>query len=157
MDIYKQNTHAHSVGWSTWHFEWCTKYRYKIFRKPYIKNLCFIAILESARRHTLKIIDMEVDMDHVHVICSLPMTMPPTKALHLLKGASAKILFVLVPNFRKRYPKGHLWSPGKFAASIGHITVEKAKQYLEDHHAKAIIIGIPACERSEQVARRAIL
>ncbi|TAL58391.1 MAG: response regulator transcription factor, partial [Nanoarchaeota archaeon] len=28
------------------------------------------------------------------------------------------------------------WSPGKFVASIGHITLEKAKQYLEAHHAK---------------------
>ena len=65
------------------------------------------------------------------------MDMAPTRALHLLKGYSAKILFVLIPGFRKRYPKGHLWSPGKFAASVGHITVEKAKAYLEAHHAKA--------------------
>ena len=64
------------------------------------------------------------------------MTMPPTKALQLLKGYSAKILFVLVPNFRKRYKKGHFWSQEKFAASVGHITLEKAKQYLEAHHAK---------------------
>jgi len=68
------------------------------------------------------------------------------------------VLFQLVPNFRKRYRKGHLWSQGKFVASVGHITLERAKQYLEDHHAKALTAGgIPACERSEQVARRAII
>ena len=136
MNIYQQHTHAHSVGWSTWHFEWCTKYRYKVFRQDYIKNICVIAIRETAKRYHIDILDMEVDIDHVHVIASIPLTMTPPKAVQLLKGCSARILFRLVPNLRKRYRKGHLWSPGKFMASIGHITLEKAKKYLEEHHAK---------------------
>ena len=79
---------------------------------------------------------MEVDIDHIHVIASLPTTMNPSKALNLMKGFSAFLLFKLVPNLRLRYPKGHLWSKGKFMASVGHITLENAKKYLEDHHAK---------------------
>ena len=162
MDIYQQNRHAHSVGWSTWHFEWCTKYRYKMFRKLSYNNLCVIAIQEAAKRYGIEIIDMEVDGDHVHIVCSMPLTMTPAKALHLLKGYSARLLFALVPDFRKRYPRGSIWSPGKFAASVGHITLEKAKAYLEAHHAKAFchragakhqpLIGIPAPKRSVGVA-----
>ena len=136
MSIYQQNTHAHSVGWNTWHFEWCTKYRYKIFRQNYIKNLCLIAITEAAKKYHIEILEIEVDINHVHVVTSIPMTMSPVKALNLIKGFSAYLLFKLVPNLRKRYKKGSLWSPGKFAASVGHITLENAKKYLEDHHAK---------------------
>lgn len=136
MNIYQQNTHAHSIGWNTYHFEWCTKYRYKTFRKEYIKNLCLVALSESAKRYKIKVMDMEVDTDHIHMIASLPITMNPSKALNLMKGFSAFILFKLVPNLRFRYPKGHLWSKGKFIASVGHITLENAKKYLEDHHAK---------------------
>lgn len=136
MNIYKQNTHAHSIGWNTWHFEWCTKYRYDVFKKVKLKNICFVAINEAAKRHSIGVLDMEVDIDHVHVIADLPMTMNPTKALQLLKGFSARVVFALVPNLRKRYPEGHLWSVGKFAASVGHITLENAKKYLDDHHAK---------------------
>ena len=65
------------------------------------------------------------------------MTMSPAKALNLTKGFSAYLLFKLVPNLRKRYRKGSLWSPGKFAASVGYITLENAKKYLEEHHAKS--------------------
>lgn len=126
MTVYQQNTHAHSVGWSTWHFEWCTKYRYKMLGREDIKNLCLIAICEAAKRHRMEIINLEVDADHVHVIVSIPLTMAPSKALHLLKGLTSKLMFQLVPNFRKRYSKWHLWSQGKFMASVGHITVEKA-------------------------------
>lgn len=136
MNIYQQNTHAHSVGWSTWHFEWCTKYRYKMFKQDYIKNLCLIAVNEAAKKHKIKLMEIEVDWDHVHLVASIPLTMSPSKALNLMKGLSAHLLFILVPNLRRRYPKGHLWSPGKFAASVGHITLENAKKYLEEHGAK---------------------
>jgi len=139
MNIYEQNTHAHSVGWNTWHFQWCTKYRYKVFKKEKIKNFCFVAITEAAQRHKIGVVDMEIDIDHVHVIADLPMTMDPTKALHLLKGFSARLMFSIVPRLRKTYPRGHLWSLGKFAASVGYITLENAKKYLDDHHAKALL------------------
>ena len=145
MSIYNQNRHAHSVGWNTWHFQWCTKYRYNVFKSLRLKNICVVAIEEAAKRAKIEIIDLEIDIDHVHVIANLPMTMNPTKALQLLKGFSARVVFKLVPNLRKRYPRGHLWSPGKFAASIGHITLEKAKAYLGAHHAKVLLPtqGIP--------------
>src|SRR3989344_8664609 len=138
MNIYQQNTHAHSVAWSTWHFEWCTKYRYKIFRKDYLKNLCLISIQEAAKKNNMNILEMEVDVDHVHMVVSIPLTMAPSKALNLIKGFSAYFLFKLVPNLRKRYKKGHLWSKGKFMARAGHITLENAKKYLEEHHTKSM-------------------
>ena len=136
MNIYQQNTHAHSVAWSTWHFEWCTKYRYKAFKQERIKNFCLIALEEAAKRHNIKILDLEVDLDHVHMIASLPLIMSPSRALNLIKGFSTHLIFKLVPNLKLRYPKGHLWSKGKFMASVGYITLENAKKYLEEHHAK---------------------
>ena len=110
------------------------------------KAFCELVIEEAAKRAKIDVIDLEVDVDHVHVIANLPMTMNPTKALQMLKGFSARVVFKLVPNLKKLYIRGHLWSPGKFAASVGHITLEKAKIYLETHHAKALlpITGIPA-------------
>ncbi len=139
MNHYQQNTYAHSVGWSTYHLEWCTKYRYKIFKKDYNKNLCLISINEAAKRHKIEILETEVDTDNVHMIVSLPRTMSPSNALNLIKGFSAFILLKSLPNLRKRYKKGNLWSQGKFMASVGHITLENAKKYLQDHHAKKVI------------------
>ena len=85
----------------------------------------------------------------MHVLASLPLTMTPVSAIHRLKGYTARCLFLELPKLRKLYKKGHLWSTGKFMGSVGHITLEKAKQYLEAHHAKAIISGIPARSEAE--------
>ena len=156
-NIYRQHSYNRSVGWSTWHIQWCIKYRYKIFSQVVYKNVCKVLLLEAAKRYCFELLDCEVDVDHVHVVVSLPLTMRPTTAANYLKGYTAKCLFKQFPQLRKYYKKGHLWSPGKFIGSVGHITLEKAKQYLEAHHAKRPARGIPAFSRREKVARRAIL
>ena len=45
---YEYSRQAHSVGDSFWHFEWCPKYRYKIFRKLKYKNLAEGCIKKAA-------------------------------------------------------------------------------------------------------------
>lgn len=139
MNIYRQHAYNRSVGWSTWHLQWCTKYRYKVFYTDEYRNLCKVLVHEAAKKHGFGILECEVDIDHVHVIASLPLRMNPLFALQCLKGMSAKGLFGQLPHLRRLYPKGHLWSPGKFVGSIGHITLEKAKAYVEAHHAKVIL------------------
>ena len=34
----KYERSSHAVGISMWHFEWCTKYRYKMFGKEEYRN-----------------------------------------------------------------------------------------------------------------------
>ena len=142
MNIYQQNVHAHSIGWNTWHFEWCTKYRYKLFKQEYNKNLCIIALYEAAKIAKVSILELEVQPEHIHMVVELPLTIAPVTAIQGLKSISAKILFSQYPKLRLRYPKNHLWSKGKFAMSVGNITLEKAKEYVrnqETHHAKALL------------------
>src|SRR3989344_5926370 len=136
MNIYKQHAYNRSVGWSTWHLQWCTKYRYKIFSSPERRNLCKIFLHEAAKRHNFAILDSEVDVDHIHVLASLPLTMTPSDAMQKLKGFTARCLFIEMPLLEGLYKKRHLWSPGKFMGSVGHITLETAKKYIEAHHAK---------------------
>jgi REP element-mobilizing transposase RayT len=137
-NLYRQSSQNRSIGWSTWHFEWCTKYRYKVFIRTEYKNLCKIFLYESAKKYGFNIYDCEVDVDHVHVVVSIPLTMTPVEAVMLMKGFTSKMLFIVCPSLRLDYKKKHLWSPGKFIGSVGHITLQKAKEYLQAHHAKPL-------------------
>src|SRR3989338_1545782 len=163
MDIYQQNRHNRCISWSVWHLEWCTKYRYKVFYSVVYRELCRIFVYEATKKHNFTIItsqlllhnyyftiiDCEVEIDHVHVVASLPLTMTPANALQDLKGMSSKGLFIQIPHLKRLYRRGHLWSPGKFVGSIGHITLDKAKKYLEAHHAKTPT-GIPSPNSSSE-------
>ena len=136
-NLYKKN--KHSVGISVWHFEWCTKYRYKMFRKEEQKNLITACIRRAASLHKIKILELSVQPEHVHCVVVIDLTISPARALQILKGISARIYFQKNPKARLRYPRGHLWSPGKFAASLGFIQLEEAKEYVRNqdlHHAR---------------------
>ena len=80
----------------------------------------------------MKIEELSVMSDHIHVIVEVPPTISVSKALHLLKGASSRELFKQKPNFRKRYPKGHFWSPGKFYRSVGDADIDTVMNYVKN-------------------------
>ena len=81
---------GHSVGQSLYHFEWCPKYRYNMFRGDKNKRLCETILREVAERHGIELVELSVMPDHVHAIVSIPPTMTVSRAFNLLKGASSR-------------------------------------------------------------------
>src|SRR3989344_932861 len=151
MSIYQDHAYKHGVGWSTWHFEWITKYRYKLFSDTKLQKLCEIFLCEAAKRHRFEIEELEVAPDHVHVIAKLRLNLSPAKAVQIMKGYSARMLFMVEEKHLKAFywrgiEKRSLWGDGKFIASVGHITLDKAKDYVKNHRvhdAKFNASGIP--------------
>jgi putative transposase len=124
--------------------QWVTKYRYRVFSDLKLKKLLQILLEESARRHRFEILELEIQPEHIHVLVALRPSMPPSIALQALKGYSSRVLYLLEgPKLSRWYfntgKERSLWGEGKFMGSVGHITLEKAKEYLkkqEAHHAK---------------------
>ena len=83
----------HKVGINYWHFEFTTKYRYKMFAKFKYKNLCEASIRKAAKRHNIKIHIIRVMSDHLHMMVTLPKGMSDVKAMQLLKGISSHTFF----------------------------------------------------------------
>ncbi len=132
--------HEHSVGISLWHFEWCTKYRYRIFQKEETRALLAACIRRAAFLHGIKLRELNVQPEHVHCVAALALSMSPSTALQILKGISARLFFAHKEKARLRYPRGHLWSRGKFAASLGFVQVDIVQTYVRNqdiHHAHA--------------------
>ena len=127
----------HHVGISMWEFEWKPKYAYKMFRKWKYKKLAEACIRKAASEHRIKWIELNVQPEHIQGTASIPLTMSPSKALQLLKGRSAFLFFKNHEKARLRYPKGHLWSRGRFAASLGFVQVGVVNEYVrnqDEHH-----------------------
>ena len=104
-----------------------------MFRREENKNLCEEILHEVANRHHINIQELSVMPDHIHAVVEVPSTMSVSQAFHLLKGASARELFKQKPAFRRRYPRGHFWSPGKFYRTVGDADAETVIQYVRDH------------------------
>lgn len=131
--------YSHKVGLNYWHIEFATKYRYKMFGKFKQKNMVSACIRKVAKKHNIKIHILTVMSDHIHMMVTLPRGMLDSKALMLLKGGSAYLFFRYHEKSRLRLSKGHLWSAGGCAVTIGYneyATVEKYIQNQEQHHAR---------------------
>ena len=129
--------YEHSVGKIMMHLEWCTKYRYKMFGKLEYKNLILACIRRAASLHGIKIMEINVQSEHVHCIVSVAFAFSASEVLQILKGISAKLFFQHHEKARLRYPRGHLWSRGKFASSIGFVQLDVVQNYVrnqDSHH-----------------------
>ena len=141
---------SHKVGVNVHHLEWCTKYRYEMFKQDKYKNLCKEILEETAERHRIIIRELFVMPEHIHTSIEVPPSMSQSKALQLLKGNLSYQLFRKQSKFRLRYPRGHFFSPGAFASSVGYNTVEVVDSYVrnqEDIHQMklgAFTTGSPA-------------
>jgi len=87
-----------------------------------------------ARANDLKALAIGGVADHVHVLLSLPATIPVSKAMQLLKGNSSKWLRETFPELRAQ---DFEWQEGFGAFSIGVSGVEDTIRYIqnqEEHH-----------------------
>lgn len=89
------------------------------------------AINEVGERHAIRFVELAVMSDHVHAVVSCHPSMSQSKALGLLKGGSAYLLFRKYEKLRLRYPKGHFWSPGKAGRTIGDTDKETVIEYVK--------------------------
>ena len=136
IQVTEYKHYENSVGNNLQSIQITTKCRYEMMRREQFKIYCKIAIEEACKRHKIEIKILKVMNEHIHMIVDCPRTMSVAKLLQIIKGFSAYLMFRLVPNFRKRYPKGHFWSEGYFCVSCGS-DFERAMKYIENqewHH-----------------------
>ena len=114
------------------HLQWCTKYRYKMARKEENAKLLEACIRRSASRHGIKIIELNVQPEHVHCIVLVKFDMSVSKVLQLLKGGSSYLFFRHQEKARLRYPRGHFWSEGKFASTVGFVEFSVVQNYVRN-------------------------
>ncbi|MEO7397017.1 MAG: IS200/IS605 family transposase [Ilumatobacteraceae bacterium] len=121
---------AGSVHEVNYHIVWCPKYRHNL---PIPAQVTVDTILRSvceAQGVTIKAI--MVMPDHIHLFVQTPPTISPATLVKLLKGISAKLTFEKHPELRtKLFQKGHLWSPSYYVGSVGHVTEDVVRRYVE--------------------------
>jgi putative transposase len=123
---------SHTVFNIEYHFVWVTKYRYQV-----LKGDVALRVREWVRRtceiFEIKILKGVVSKDHVHVLVSAPPTIAPSEIMRRIKGRTSSKLFEEFPRLKKRYWGRHFWARGYFCVTVGQVTEEMIKEYLEHH------------------------
>ena len=109
---------------------WITKYRYKVLTGEVALRAREL-IRQSCMSREINIVRGSVGKDHVHLLISCPPGLAPAKIVQYLKGRSSRLLQQEFPHLEKRYWGQPLWGRGYFCATVGAVTEEMIKEYVE--------------------------
>jgi putative transposase len=120
------NKAVYNIGY---HLIWCPKYRRKVLVDAVAARLKEL-LNEKAADIGAHIETMEVMPDHVHIFVKVPPTLSPHYIVQQFKGFSSRRLRQEFPKLKSRLPT--LWTRSYYCESVGHISQESIRRYIED-------------------------
>lgn len=78
----------------------------------------------------MKILAMEVMPDHTHLLVVCKPQLRLSDAIKILKGNTARWLFLSHPEIRKSLWGGHLWDPAYFVAAVNDRSLSQVTDYI---------------------------
>lgn len=123
----------HAVGQNSYHFVWCPKFRRKIFKHEDLKFACKNLIQAICFKHNFEIFELEIGQDHIHLFVDITPNYSISKAFQLIKGCSSRMLMKSFSAILRCYFwKGGIWSRGKFFRSVGNVTADVIRNYINE-------------------------
>jgi putative transposase len=128
MQTNSTNHAKFSLGY---HIIWCPKYRHQLL-KDAIEVALKQILAETCAHYEWPLVSLEVMPEHVHIFVQADPQTAPIEIAKTLKSISAVHLFHKFPKLKSRKFWGSgLWSRGTYYATVGHITEESVRRYIE--------------------------
>ena len=125
----KYRTTETTVYCCRYHIIFCPKYRRKVLREPIAERFKQI-VMSMQEEQNFYVLGMEVMPDHVHLLLDIDPTIGVNIVVARIKGKTAHILNREYPELTRKLPT--LWTRSKFIATVGSVSLEVVKKYIED-------------------------
>ena len=130
LSIPKDVTYGRGYVYSLqYHIVWVTKYRKPIFLGS-IESEVRQYLLETLKSLDMNILAMEVMPDHIHLLVDCKPQLRLSDAVKILKGNTARWLFLKHPEIKQHLWDGHLWNPSYFVSNVSDRTLDQVTQYI---------------------------
>jgi len=136
MGKYRKLTHV--VYKCDYHIVFTPKYRFRILTGD-VRTAVEQDLRQVCAWKEVEIDEMNVQVDHVHMVVSIPPRLSVSDFMGILKGKTAIRLFKSYPNLKKKpYWGNHFWSRGYFVntAGINEEMIHRYVKYQEDEERK---------------------
>lgn len=138
MDIIKTNNLTYGRGYVykiQYHIVWCVKYRKSVLSGD-IKSTLLGVVSETASEYGFHIDTIECMPDHIHLLISCtPQHFIPT-LIKVLKGNTARQIFIKHPEVKSSLLDGHLWNPSYFIATESENISTQIEEYINNQKVK---------------------
>jgi putative transposase len=132
-NVYKGRGYVYSIQY---HIVWCVIYRHKILY-PQIETKLIQILNKIAEDNNFKIIEVNTDLDHIHLLIECTPQHYIPDMIKALKGVSARLLMLeFGEELRKKLWGRYLWNPSYFVATVSENTEQQIKEYIENQKQK---------------------
>lgn len=117
------------------HIVFTPKHRFQIL-EGMVKSLAEHDLQVISTWKDVQVMGMNVQKDHIHLVCSIPPKVSVSEFMGTLKDKLAIKLFKTYPNLKQKpYWGNHFWSRGYFVSTVG-LDEGLIKRYVkyQDHH-----------------------
>ena len=110
---------SHVVYQCTYHVVWVPKYRYRILTGA-VAELMDRDIRLLCEWKDVEVLELSVQVDHIHALFSIPPKISISTFMGFLKGKLAIKVMKSYPRLRKKpYWGNHFWARGYFVSTVG--------------------------------------
>ncbi|MCQ2501885.1 MAG: IS200/IS605 family transposase [Lachnospiraceae bacterium] len=117
-----------------YHIVWCTKYRKSVLKGD-TEARCRELLQEIAQEYCFQIHAMEIMPDHIHMLVDCRPQFYIPDMVKIMKGNTARRLFLERPELKKELWGGHLWNPSYCVVTVSDRSYDQVKEYI-DHQKK---------------------
>ena len=122
---------AHTKHRMLFHIVWIPKYRKRLLQGVLavrIKEL----LQECAEMNRWKIDELNIQIDHVHMLVQLRPDVSVSRAVQLFKGKSSRIVRQEFPHLKEFYWGPSFWCDGYFVETVGKVNLETIRDYIKN-------------------------
>ena len=121
---------SHTKWRCQYHIILTPKYRRQVIYGKYKKEIGKI-LRTLCERNGIEIHEANACRDHIHMLVSIPPKMSVSRAMGILKGKSALMIFDRFANLKYKYGNRHFWCRGYFVDTVGRNKTAIAK-YIQN-------------------------
>jgi len=120
---------SHTIYECKYHFAICPKYRFRIFKGELAEYTKQQAYILCGQKELVDVLELNVQVDHIHLVMSIPPKYSVSSVMGYLKGKLALRLFQRYEKLGKRYWGRHLWARGYCVSTVG-LNEQQIREYV---------------------------
>ena len=121
----------HNKNLLLYHIVCPAKYRREVFTQA-VEETLKTTCIGIEQRYEINFIEVGTDEEHVHFLVQSIPTISPSRIVQIIKGATAREIYLKNPEVKKKLWGGHIWTSGFYINTVGaYANEEVIREYVE--------------------------
>ena len=122
---------AHTKHRHMYHIVWIPKYRKRILEGNVAQRIEEL-LRECAEVNKWEIHELNIQVDHVHMLIQLIPSISVSKAVQIFKGGSSKKIREEFPELQEFLWGDSFWADGYFSETVGQVNISIIREYIKN-------------------------